>query len=786
MRTFTFGQTKSEPEPEKQEIHVEECDEKKQSHQSKILKIIFAIFIYLLTFPAIEPDLAPGLDASYVWGLNWLFANDYSTLSQHVYPIGPLALLKLPALEGGNFIIFLIVYSLLKFWFIFECFRLSESYSRNFYLASVLILVASYFANVDLLINFLCLILCLRSIKKSKWIFFVLASMLAFVGLFVKTSIGLTSLSVLFVAWIVDFYENRSWKRVFANAFSVLFSALIVGLVVLHSFSALVEYFIAEFHLVTGYGGALSLHPDNNWIALAIFIATMLTFPFFSKEKDSRYIFLLALIPLFASWKHAVVREDITHYQSIISFVIVFWCVLLATKTKRKNYTIICALLSVMMLYCNMKEIPGYNGRRVEYCGVNNFNGIVFGYKDFSAKMNALTDDALACEKLPDEVLKMIDSSSIDFYPWEHTYAKVNNLNWQPRKTVEIGASTSKWLSDLAAENYCGDTRADFILWHFCDDGFTIDGRYPLNDEPNVVFNILQNYSPVFYGEKYVLFKRNEGKITRNCGEKFTAKFDEWIKVPDCGDAIQRVKVESSVTFAGFLKKTFLKDEMYYVDYMTADDEVYTYRYVPSTALDGLWINPFVTKFIDGELAEKIVMVRFRNSSKSCVDENISLQFETLGAQLGNLVKTYKGNFKSLYVNNFENMTERITDEFAYSGAYSNKVEHDNYSYTYAIAMDSLWSMVADSCDLNLRATCRFLNKDASSLVVSIDGNEEIFYQSTSFEKTDNVYWMKANVDCRVEREKFPHGLLKVYVWNNGEEPTYVDDLKVSECSLCR
>jgi len=57
-------------------------------------KIVIAIFIYLFTFPAFEPDLAPGLDASYVWGLNWLFANNYTALTQLIYPVGPLALLK--------------------------------------------------------------------------------------------------------------------------------------------------------------------------------------------------------------------------------------------------------------------------------------------------------------------------------------------------------------------------------------------------------------------------------------------------------------------------------------------------------------------------------------------------------------------------------------------------------------------------------------------------------------------------------------------------------------------
>lgn len=191
----------------------------------------------------------------------------------------------------------------------------------------------------------------------------------------------------------------------------------------------------------------------------------------------------------------------------------------------------------------------------------------------------------------------------------------------------------------MASQNFCGKSRTDFVLWHFNDDGFTIDGRYPLNDEPNVVFNILQNYSSVYYGDKYILFQTSDdnAKIERKTLEKFSAKFNEWIDVPDCGDNIQRIKVWSEVNFTGLLKKTFLKDEIYYIDYLTSDNELLTYRYVPSTAVDGLWVNPFVTKFPNGELAGKIVKLRFRNSNNSCVAENISVQFEIWNMPLKNI-----------------------------------------------------------------------------------------------------------------------------------------------------
>ena len=624
--------------------------------------------------------------------------------------------------------------------------------------------------------------LCFKYVQTGKIPLFIMATMLAFVGLLIKTSIGVESLSVVFVAWIMDFYKNRSIRRMLVLASMVVACAIVVGMAVLHDFATLIDYCVGTWHLVTGYGGALSLHPANNWLALIIFILIIASFPILSGEKDSKIIFFLSLIPLFASWKHAFVREDITHYQAIVTYVVVFWCVVLLTKTVRRGYTVVCAMLSVMMLYWNMKEIPSYNNRKIEYCGVNNFMDVTFGYKGFKERMNNLTDNALACEKLPDEVVSEIGNSTVDFYPWEHTYAKVNGLKWSPRKTIEIGASTSKWLSDVAAENFSDENAVDYVLWHFGKDGCTIDGRYPLNDEPNVVFNILQNYVPKFYGENYVLWGKNNAptQIRRIEGEKFSAKLDEWISVPDCGANIQRVKVESGVSFVGFLKRTFFKDEMYYIDYMTDAGEIYSYRYVPSTAVDGLWVNPLVVQFVDGELAGRIEKIRFRVSNNSCVKDEISLQFETFDIPLYECVRTYRDSSTILYVNNFETETSSIVDDYAFSGNYSNLVEPQGFSYTYSVPMDSLWNMVADSCDICLKSSCHFLNNGSSQLVVSIDGNEKSFYECSGFGNTGLIYWWRADMNCRISREDYPSGILKVYVWNNGGCPTYVDDMKVS------
>ena len=223
---------------------------------------------------------------------------------------------------------------------------------------------------------------------------------------------------------------------------------------------------------------------------------------------------------------------------------------------------------------------------------------------------------------------------------------------------------------------------------------------------------------------------------------------------------------------------------MYYVDYLTDAGEIYSYRYVPSTAVDGLWVNPLVIRFVDGELSGRVDKIRFRVSNNRCVKDEISLQFETFDISLGECMQTYRDNATVLYVNNFETEALNTTDEYAFSGNYSNLIEPHGFSSTYEIQMDSLWNMVADSCDICIKASCRFLNTNVSQMVISIDGNGKSFYDYIGFGNSGLVYWWRSDMKCRISREDYPSGILKVYVWNNGDYPTYVDDMKVvvAEC----
>jgi len=94
--------------------------------------------------------------------------------------------------------------------------------------------------------------------------------------------------------------------------------------------------------------------------------------------------FIILLFPLFAIWKHAMSRQDITHYSMLIYFLILFWGILIVYSKKNRSKLIILATFSIILIYANMKNIPAYRPIKIELNGINNFYNSVIKFKSFN------------------------------------------------------------------------------------------------------------------------------------------------------------------------------------------------------------------------------------------------------------------------------------------------------------------------------------------------------------------------------------------------------------------
>lgn len=113
----------------------------------------------------------------------------------------------------------------------------------------------------------------------------------------------------------------------------------------------------------------------------------------------------------------------------------------------------------------------------------------------------------------------------------------------------------------------------------------------------------------------------------------------------------------------------------------------------------------------------------------------------------------------------------------------SNKVSQtQTYSSTFQLQMDSLKQMPTD---LYISASCDIFAEASSQakLVISVENEEgNYFWHAQEVDPLIKSYsnWWEVRLDKTLSSSEYKKGsLLKVYIWNPGEEPLLLDELKV-------
>ncbi|NVO08552.1 MAG: hypothetical protein HXX16_01190 [Bacteroidales bacterium] len=773
---------------------------------TKKLNIIISVIIFVLSFLKFEPYFTTGLDSPYMWALNHLFINDFDFLRHLVFPIGILGFLKHPIVVGNNVLIAVLFFSLIKLAFLFLLLELGQSTNKWIKAINILVtLIVSYFVTIDIAIIGGCAISLLIFSGNKKFILFIWAILLASIGLFIKSSIGINAFSVIFVYIVYDYSINRSVRQILILIFSATLSVFFIGMILYQSIPLLINYFWGIFKMMEGYP-SLALSPDNNWYLLSLFIISIFSIPFLFKERITRFAFLLLLFPLFFMWKHAMSREDASHYSLIVSFTIIFWSILFFTIQKIRPIHILIPILGIASLFANYRNTENFNGYRIDLAGYKNFTEVFFNYNGLIEKQKEVSIKNISKNILPDEIRKEIGDSTIDVYPWDLSYIPANNLKWKPRTTLQSGAFSS-WLDKKSASNFRRNNGADYIIFQLIDDGNygklgSLDGRYILNDEPNSILTIFNNYSIVNKTDKFLLFKKGTANNLLSPKEIFTdtVKWDEWVDVPKITNAIIRAKFLCKGTNFGAIKSFLYKGETLYIDYLLDNGRMLSYRFVESNAQDGLWVNPLIQNPLNNEIEPTVEKVKLRCSNPRFYNKESIIHWERIDIShkisdsqsnqdayslFNKLVKSQETIIKQKMFD-FEQKDSTtfssLTDAYSYSGKYSNIVPANGFSYTYSVHLDSLWKDTLNALSVEADVWYRSPNVRTAILVISLENSENSDFWEPRKLSIASKEWNSAFIIKRLSKEIHKKGLLKVYVYNpdktHGE--IYIDNLRVS------
>ena len=598
--------------------------------------LIFSLICFILTFPNFDPTYGIGLDTSYVWALNHLFSHDYQALVNLTYPYGPLAFLKIPIAEGCNFEIQLFFYSIVKIWFLYLFIATFSNYNNKKILIYATAFILSIYLNIDYLLIGLVILYSIRFTNSHILIDVSLAVFVACIGLYIKSSIGISAIAVISMGLLLVLIDKQ-YKFLLLSGALFLFLFFSIGFVVLKSFPQIIEYIINTFKLSVGYSSALAISVNNNWFLLTLFIISVLLPFFFIKEKRGKDVLLLLQPVLFATWKHAISRQDYSHTRLMFLFLFLYWAIILMEAGIKKKWVLSFFLVSICSFYINMTNTWNFTLQVPDHKGVKHFYHTVFNLSERKEMWQRESANNIIGSIIDSSITKVIGSSSIDSYPWELSYFSANKqLNWKARKTLQSG-SFDAWLDKINADDFNYQNGPDFLILHYSRDRYggylgSIDDRYLLNDNPLTIINVLNYYSLIEKSEQFLLFRKSKDRsfTDLNVEEMHYTNWDNWIQVPLYEEVITRARVFVKYSLWGMIKYFLYKSDIYFIDYMLEDGVVLTYRFIPENAGDGIWIDPFIRYPNNDTTEPRVTKIRFRCSDKISNVEKLTYQLERI------------------------------------------------------------------------------------------------------------------------------------------------------------
>lgn len=88
---------------------------------------------------------------------------------------------------------------------------------------------------------------------------------------------------------------------------------------------------------------------------------------------------------------------------------------------------------------------------------------------------------------LSPEILAMLANHTVDVFPWDVALAYAYGLDWDPRPVFQSYSAYTASLDALNAAHFNSNSSPDYVIFA----AESIDGRYPLFDEPATFRSLL-------------------------------------------------------------------------------------------------------------------------------------------------------------------------------------------------------------------------------------------------------------------------------------------------------
>lgn len=613
----------------------------------RFAQIVVTGLVFLFTLPSTGTIIWPGLDNSYAMAFNYFFANGVQIGRDVLFTYGPLGFLEWPQPQGSNLLYANVIYSAVHLAFVSSLLWLGM---RGRSMAGqvgviALVLFLSYLLSAFMylkLVFLVAVLLLLHFSTRYVWLF-VGVICLTVLALLIRSTYGMLSLLMLFSYACYLVYAQRQFKLIVGAIVGVPALTAAAWFLIYGNLDGLLRYIRGILEFSSGNSSAMTINPQNNWLALAAFAGLALYLPFSVRQKEARIAYVVFGLSIIAFLKYAFSREGWSLNYCFAYLLVAFSIFILFVPNLRiRHYAIILAAL--VLFGVNMKKAAdlnafGYIRSQVK----NNFEnrntvGIVKALIDYKGQAQiflAESEKRLEPQTLNEQTRTAIGKSTMDAYPYELSYVMANGFNWFPRPIIQSYIAYTPYLDTQDALFFQSAKAPDYLLWEAPQGDIqadSIDNRYVLNDEPLAMFEILGRYSPLALDGKVVIMKKNgqQGLMPPQIAGTTSSQWGAWIEVPkrlDC-EAL-RSRLGFSRTLAGKLKRAVYKEEEFYVEYKLENRNILKHRFVIDNAVSGIWASPYVANIWKREMWP-VKEIRFSHSASDFFSDDLRIEWECI------------------------------------------------------------------------------------------------------------------------------------------------------------
>lgn len=400
-----------------------------------------------------------------------------------------------------------------------------------------------------------------------------------------------------------------------------LLGGLVAGFLVLwvlagQSTEGIPSYFRTVFETVAGYTPAMSRpiqprapHPTLQLgLAIAMLATTGLSLlaTLWRREWPLFRLLLLTSPLLFFLFKNSFVRVSEAHALAFWALagvlqVLVLVRALATTETRRSAPTVLAVatvLVSVVLVAGLGPLLGGLRNVRPALAFPSNFASYQLAAALIASPDRRLSEEAQvnralrAAYPLPPDVVDELRQGTVDVVPVDLQVAFAYDFHWDPQPALQSYQAYRPYLDHLDAQHYLGPQAPRFVLFATK----TVDGRYPLFDEPEAYRVLFERYVVrQQLTNMLVLERRADAPIPpeREAGS-VSGSLGQWIPVPAHGDQRLYGRVQVGYSLLGQAMVLLHQPPVLHIRIRYGGGQISpAYRFVPAVAVDGLELSGY-------------------------------------------------------------------------------------------------------------------------------------------------------------------------------------------------